>query len=71
MLQMLERQLAAVAWQVFRLVLVIGGFLICWRSGLPAVTTLWICSILQFVAILVVLGLIAWSIERVTRRDVG
>ena len=71
MLQMLERQVAAAVWQMFRLVLVIGGFLVGWHSGLPAVTTLWVCSILQFVAILVVLGLIAWSIERVVRQDVG
>ena len=67
MLQMLERQVAAAAWQVFRLVVVVGGFLIGWRSGLSAVATLWLCSILQFFAIVVVLGLIAWSIERLVR----
>jgi O-antigen/teichoic acid export membrane protein len=69
MLQMLERQVAAAVWQVFRVVLVIGGFMIGWRSGLPAVTTLWICSILQLFSILVVLGMITWSIERLARRD--
>ena len=71
MLQMLERQVAAAAWQVFRLVLVIGGFLIAWRSGFSAVTTLWLCSFLQLFAIIVVLGLIAWSIERVANKAAG
>ena len=67
-LQMLEHQIAAALWQVFRLVLVIGGFVASWRLGVPAVTTLWICSILQLIAVLVALAMITWSIEQLARQ---
>jgi O-antigen/teichoic acid export membrane protein len=68
-LQVLEHQRAAAVWQVCRLVLVIGAVLLPWHAGLPALTALWISSVTQAVCCLVLAGMIAISLERLTRRS--
>ena len=63
-LQLLERQMLAATWQVGRLVLVVASVVMSWQLGLSAVTTLWIASFVQATACVVMLALIAVSIER-------
>lgn len=64
MLQMLERQVLNAAWEVLRLVAVVLTVVVAWRAGLSAVQTIWLYSAVQAVCCLVLLGLIAGSIER-------
>jgi O-antigen/teichoic acid export membrane protein len=68
-LQILERQVLSASWQVGRLILVVGSVVFAWRLGYSALTALWISSIVQTLACLVMLGLIALSIERIQRRQ--
>ncbi len=67
-LQILERQVTMVLWQIGRLVLALAGVLLPWRAGVPAVTTLWISSLVQAASCLVLLGLMIGAIERVAAR---
>jgi O-antigen/teichoic acid export membrane protein len=67
-LQVLEHQRAAAIWQVSRLVLVVASVLLPWQAGLSALTALWISSIAQAVCCLVLAGMMAVSLERLTRR---
>jgi O-antigen/teichoic acid export membrane protein len=67
-LQLVEWQVAAALWQVARLILVVASVLLAWHAGASAVTALWLSSIAQTVSVVVVLGLMIVSIERVARR---
>ncbi len=68
-LQMLERQVTAVAWQIARVVLVVSAVLLPWRSGMPAIAALWASALVQAVCCLVLLWLMVVSIrQEVTRR---
>jgi len=67
-LQMLERQVTPAVWQVCRLTLLVGAVLLARGHGVSAVNALWICSGVQAVCCLVLLGLMAASIEHVVRR---
>jgi len=64
MLQMLERQVMAVAWQTARLVLVSAAVLLPWQAGCSAVGTLWIFSVVQGACCATMLALTAWTIDR-------
>jgi O-antigen/teichoic acid export membrane protein len=66
--QIMERQALALTWQAGRLLLVVASFVVAWRLGLSAVTTLWLTSLAQVVACLVMLALIANSIQRIQPR---
>jgi O-antigen/teichoic acid export membrane protein len=67
-LQIVERQELAAAWQVGRLVLVVGSVVAAWCLALPAVTTVWLSSLAQVIACLWLLALMASSIERIQQR---
>jgi O-antigen/teichoic acid export membrane protein len=64
MLQMLERQVMNAAWEVLRLVAVVLTVVVAWQAGFSAVQAIWLYSAVQAVCCLVLLGLIAASIER-------
>ena len=64
-LQVVERQVTMIAWQIGRLVLAIAGVLLPWRAGVSAVTTLWISSFVQAACCLVLLGLMIDAVRRV------
>jgi O-antigen/teichoic acid export membrane protein len=68
-LQIMERQGLAAAWQVGRLVLVIAGVVVAWQLGWPAVTALWLTSLVQAFACLTMLGLIAGCIRTLQQRQ--
>lgn len=68
-LQILERQVLSAAWQVVRLGLVVGSVVVAWRLGYSALSALWIYSAVQTLACVVMLGLIAISIERIQARQ--
>ena len=64
-LQILEQQVLSAAWQVARLTIVVGTVVIAWRLGCSALTALWVYSVVQTLACVAMLGLIAVSIERI------
>lgn len=64
-LQILERQVLSAVWQIARLILVVGSGVMAWHLGASALTALWVCSVVQTLACIVMLGLIALSIERI------
>jgi O-antigen/teichoic acid export membrane protein len=64
-LQLLERQVLAAVWQTARLIVVVGGTMLAWHLGFSALTALWIASLAQAAACVVLLVLIARSIERI------
>jgi len=66
-LQMLEHQITPAVWQVCRLVVIVGAVLLSRANGVTAVNALWICSMVQAVCCLILLGLMSWSIEHVVR----
>lgn len=69
-LQMLERQVVAVVWQVARVVLVVGGVLLPWWAEMPAVQALWISAAIQAACCLVLLWLMIIAIRQaVSQRD--
>ena len=68
LLQLMQRQMLAAAWQTGRLVLVAGGVVVAWRLGSPALTALWIASLAQAVSGVTMLALISLSIERIQQR---
>lgn len=72
-LQLLERQAMAAVWQICRLGLVVIAVLVPWRSGMPAVSALWISALTEASCCLALLGVMAGVIERVAarRRDDG
>ena len=70
-LQMLEHQVTAVVWQIFRLVLIVASVLLPRYAGLSAIDALWISSLVQVVCCLALLGLMVWSIEQVVGRHFG
>lgn len=57
LLQVLERQRTAGAWQIGRLILVISGALLPWRAGLSALGALWVSAVIQAFCSLLLLGL--------------
>ncbi len=61
---MLNRQMLAAAWQIARLVLLVGAAILSWRLGLAAVDALWICSAAQAVACAGMLATMAICIQR-------
>ena len=65
LLQIMERQILAAAWQAGRLALVLATVLVAWRLGLSAVTALWLASLAQLVSCVTMLALIAWSIHQI------
>jgi len=67
-MQMLEHQVTPAVWQVWRLVVLVGAVLVARALGVSAAKALWICSGVQAVCCLVLLGLMAASIEHVVRR---
>jgi len=67
-MQMLEHQVTPAVWQVSRLILLVGAVLLACGHGVSAVDALWICSGVQAVCCLVLLGLMVASIEHVVRR---
>lgn len=67
-LQMLEHHVIPAVWQVCRLIVLVGAVLLARAHGVSAVNALWICSCVQAVCCLVLLGLMAASIEHVVRR---
>jgi O-antigen/teichoic acid export membrane protein len=64
-LQLMQRQFLAALWQTGRLIIVVGGVVVAWRLGFSALTALWIASVAQAIACVVMLALIAVSIERI------
>ncbi len=68
-LQIMERQALAAAWQVGRLLVVVASVIVPWHFGVSALTTLWLTSLTQAVANVVLLALIALSIERIQPRS--
>ena len=64
-LQILEHQVTAAIWQIFRLVLVVASVLLARRAGLSAVNALWLSSLAQTVCCLALLALMAGSIAHV------
>jgi O-antigen/teichoic acid export membrane protein len=67
-LQIMERQALAAVWQAGRLVLVVSSVIVPWKLGLAALPALWLTSIAQVMATIVMLALIAVSVERIQRR---
>jgi O-antigen/teichoic acid export membrane protein len=67
-LQILEHQVTAAIWQIFRLVLVIAAVIVARRDGFSAVQALWTTSIVQAVCCVILLGLMVVAIERVVTR---
>lgn len=67
-LQMVEWQVAGAVWQVARLIAVVAGVLLAWRSGASAVTALWTASFIQAAAVAVVFVLMMLSVQRVAQR---
>jgi O-antigen/teichoic acid export membrane protein len=70
-LQVLERQTIAAIWQICRLLLVIASVLLPWQLGVSAVGALWLCSLVQVVCCLVLLGIMAGLIEELVDRQQG
>jgi O-antigen/teichoic acid export membrane protein len=70
-LQMLEHQVTAVVWQIFRLVLIVASVLLARHAGLSAIDALWISSLVQVVCCLALLGLMVGSIEQMVGRHFG
>jgi len=68
LLQIMERQVLAAAWQATRLALIVASVIVPWRLGLPAIATLWLASAAQLVACSTMLVLIVISIERIQPR---
>ena len=66
-MQMLEQQVTPAVWQVCRLSLLVGAVLLARQYGVSAVNALWICSVVQAVCCLILLGLMAAAIEHVVR----
>jgi hypothetical protein len=48
--------------------LVVATVIAAWRTGLPAVTALWLASLAQLVACGIMLLLISWSIGQIERQ---
>jgi O-antigen/teichoic acid export membrane protein len=67
-LQLLERQVAAMVWQLCRLALIVAGVLLARHAGFSAIGALWICSAVQAVCCLVMLVLMVGSIEQMVAR---
>jgi hypothetical protein len=67
-LQILEHQITAVVWQIWRLVLIVASVLLARHAGLSALDALWISSLVQVVCCLALLGLMVGSIEQVVGR---
>lgn len=67
-LQILEHQVTAAIWQVFRLAAVIGAVFVAWREHFSAVQALWTTSVVQAVCCVILLGLMVAAIERVVSR---
>ena len=71
-LQILERQVTAVAWQVGRVLVVVPGVLLPWWSGMSALTALWISAVIQAACCLVLLWLMVSAIrEAIVRHCVA
>lgn len=66
-LQIMERQVTAMIWQICRLVLIVAGVLLARRAGLSAVDALWISSLVQAVSCVVLLAVMVASIEQMVR----
>ena len=63
-LQMLNRQMAAAAWQMSRLLLLIAALILSHHFGLAAVDALWVCSAVQAAACTGMLATMAICIHR-------
>ena len=63
-LQMLERQVIAVVWQVARVVLVVAGVMVPWWAQMPALSALWISAGVQAACCLALLWLMVIAISR-------
>ena len=70
-LQMLEHQVASAAWQIARVVLVVGGMLFAWHEGASAVTALWITSVIQAGCIVAVFAIMVVAIKRIATEGRG
>ena len=68
-LQLLERQAMGAIWQICRLLLVVVAVLAPWRSGMPAVSALWISALTESACCLTLLGVMAGVIERVVAQS--
>jgi O-antigen/teichoic acid export membrane protein len=65
-LQLLHRQKLAAAWQILRVVMLVGATVAAQRYGLSAVSALWVCSVIQAVACSGMLATMAVCIHRMT-----
>jgi len=70
-LQIMERQVLAAFWQAGRLILMVSSVIIPWQMGLPALTALWLSSGVQVACCVVMLALIAVSVQRIQRDPVA
>jgi O-antigen/teichoic acid export membrane protein len=68
LLQVLERQRTAAAWQIGRLALVIAGVLVPWRAGISALGTLWVSALIQascsFLLLCLMMAIIGQQVAR-------
>lgn len=67
-LQLLERQALAAVWQFGRFVLVIASVILPWKFGMSAISAMWISSLAQAGCGLLLLAIIAGSIEQLMVR---
>jgi O-antigen/teichoic acid export membrane protein len=70
-LQVLERQITAVMWQIGRFICAIAGVVLPWHLGLSALAALWISAITQAVCCLVLLRLMKLLIDQEVARRHG
>jgi O-antigen/teichoic acid export membrane protein len=68
LLQVLERQRTAGAWQIGRLALVTAGVVVPWRAGISALGTLWVSALIQVSCSFLLLCLMMATIEQHVRR---
>jgi O-antigen/teichoic acid export membrane protein len=68
-LQLLERQIAAMAWQLGRLGLIVACVLLARHAGFSAIGALWIYSAVQTVCCLVMVAVMIGSIEHMMTRQ--